>query len=369
MRILQVGKFYAPSRGGIETLVLNLSEGLAAAGDSVTVLCSADSNRGTVEDRGDVRVVRAATWAKVFSQPLSPALPAHVMREARRADLVHVHTPNPLVEVTVLGLPRTMPLVVSWHSDIVSQPGLARVYEPLARAFLRRVNAVVVATPHHIRYSPLLGDFSAKCHVIPYGIAHPPALAPDVDPHGTQGRYGSDYLLYVGRLVPYKGVDVLLRAVEQTPRATLVVAGDGPMRGELERQAAGAGMAHRVHFVGSVSDQALAELYRGCSALVLPSVTRAEAFGLVLAEAMSYGKPVISTRLDSGVTLVNLHDVTGLVVPPADPGALSQAISSLLEAPERRARLGEQAQQRFREHYSRDALVTRMRALYARLVA
>jgi rhamnosyl/mannosyltransferase len=162
---------------------------------------------------------------------------------------------------------------------------------------------------------------------------------------------------------------VLLRALCSLPNATLVVAGDGPLRGELMEQAEREGVARRTHFVGSVGEAELAQLYRGCGLFVLPSVTRAEAFGLVLAEAMSYGKPAVSTRLDSGVTLVNLDGVTGRVVRPNDAQELAQALGALLLAPDERARLGAQALRRYEEHYSRAALVTRMRELYAKLVS
>jgi glycosyltransferase involved in cell wall biosynthesis len=367
MRVLQVGKYYPPARGGIETLVRNLSEGLRSAGESVTVVCSDTSRRGGDEWHDGVRVVRTATLATIFSQPLSPALPSRILSRSRDADVVHVHCPNPLAEVTALALPRRLPLVASWHSDIVSQRGLRRIYEPASRAFLRRVDAIVVATPHHVRYSSLLPEYSAKCAVIPYGIAPPPP-APQADLREVHARYGPEYLLFVGRLVRYKGVHVLLSALRNLPNATLVVAGDGPLRGELVEQANREGVGGRTHFLGAVGEQRLAELYRGCAVFVLPSVTRAEAFGLVLAEAMSYGKPAVSTRLDSGVTLVNLDGVTGRVVEPNDVNDLARALASLLAAPEERARLGAQAQLRFQEHFSRDALVTRMRELYAELV-
>ena len=91
MHVLQVGKFYPPARGGIETLVQNLSEGLTGVGDAVTVVCSDTTRSGADGWLGGVRVVRTATWATLFSQPLSPALPPRVMLESRTADVVHVH--------------------------------------------------------------------------------------------------------------------------------------------------------------------------------------------------------------------------------------------------------------------------------------
>lgn len=368
MRILQVGKFYHPSHGGIETLLRNLAEGLCAAGDEVTVVCSSDSPRPAHEWRAGVRVERAATFGKVLSQPLSPSLTARILWHARNADVVHVHTPNPLAELSTLLMPAHVPLVASWHSDVVRQSALMKVYGSATRAFLRRVSSVVVATPHHIRYSDFLPEFAEKCRVIPFGLELPGPRAGSV-PRALSERFGEDYVLFVGRLVGYKGVPVLLRAFRELREATLVIVGDGPLRPSLEAQARAEGSADRVHFLGSLDDAALSELYENCGLLVLPSVTRAEAFGLVLLEAMARGRPVISTRLDSGVTLVNEDGVTGLVVAPNDPQALARAIASLLGAPDERRRMGERARARFVEHFSRDALVRDMRALYAEVLA
>lgn len=368
MKILQVGKFYHPSRGGIETLLRNLAEGLCRAGDEVTVVCSSDSPRPAHDWHGGVRVVRAGTLGTLLSQPLSPALTARILRYARDADVVHVHTPNPLAEVSTLLVPAHVPIVASWHSDIVRQSALMKVYGSLSRAFLRRVSSVVVATPHHIRYSDLLPEFAQKCRVIPYGLELPGPRA-GIAPRTRSERFGEDYILFVGRLVGYKGVSVLVRALRELPHATVVIVGDGPLRQVLQTQAQTDGVADRVHFLGSVDDATLSELYENCGLLVLPSVSRAEAFGLVLLEAMARGRPVVSTRLDSGVTLVNEDGVTGRVVTPNDPHALAQAIASLLGAPDDRKRMGERARARFVERFSRDALVRDMRALYAEVLA
>ena len=144
----------------------------------------------------------------------------------------------------------------------------------------------------------------------------------------VRSRWNGPIALFVGRLVPYKGADVLLRALARVDVAAVVI-GDGPMRGELERLSRDLKLESRIFFLGPLEDDAVAAWYAACDLFVLPSVTRAEAFGLVQLEAMARAKPVISTRLATGVPWVNVDGVTGIVVPPGDSEALAAALQTL----------------------------------------
>ena len=235
MRILQIGKYYHPERGGMETVLQNLSEGLTEAGDQVTVLCSASGTKGEKARINGVEVRRVPQFGLLFSQPVDPTLPFEIARLAARADIVHVHTPNPLAEISSLILARKKPVVVSYHSDIVRQRSLARVYSPLLKAFLKRANRIVVATSNHIDTSPVLPDFRQKCMVIPFGLD--PVLfttSPDIELKSARFRreLGS-FILFVGRLVGYKGTEHLIRAAAAAG-SRLVIIGEGPLRASLE---------------------------------------------------------------------------------------------------------------------------------------
>lgn len=370
MKILQVGKFYYPNRGGIETFLKTLTEGLTQAGDQVTVLCSSDktSFKATDEEINGVRVIRVPFLGSAFSQPVSPTLPGWLLRLAREHDVVHVHTPNPLAELASLALPSgksgPLPLVVSYHSDVIRQKLLMPAYAPVLRSFLARANRIAVATPSHVQHSEPLSRpaIAAKCQVIPYGLdpsrfTRTPELATRAA--DLRERFGR-YILFVGRLVGYKGVEFLIEA-SRAFEATVVIAGDGPLRAELERRASGL----EVQFLGTVDDETLAACFLGSDLLVLPSVTRAEAFGLAQLEAMAWGIPTVSTRLDSGASTVSVHDVTGLQVPPGDSDALGAAINSLLGNDDRRARMGRAAKERFLLEFTRDKMIRSYRALYA----
>jgi glycosyltransferase involved in cell wall biosynthesis len=170
-------------------------------------------------------------------------------------------------------------------------------------------------------------------------------------------------VLFTGRMVPYKGVDVLLRSL-QGVEAVAVLAGDGPRRGDWMALAAQLGLRGRAKFPGEVSQDELLALYHACDVFVLPSITRAEAFGFVQVEAMVCGKPVVSTRVPSGVPWVNRHEETGLTVPPGDVAALRQALQRLLLDAPLRERLGAAARRRVLETFTVEVMGARAVEVY-----
>ncbi|MCM2322543.1 MAG: glycosyltransferase [Oligoflexia bacterium] len=370
MKILMIGKYYHPSHGGIETALRNLALGLRDAGEEVTVLCSSERPVRSDERIEGIRVIRSASYGKLFSQPLNFGLPAELRRLVREHDILHLHSPNPLAETATLAFAGDKPLVLSYHSDIVRQRLLVPFYAPLFRAFLDRTSRVGVATASHIRHSPFLRGLAHKCDIIPYGI-DPALYEADAGVLESAAKLRQElgrFVLFVGRLVGYKGVPVLLEAMRDI-EARLVVLGTGPLRSELEARARELGLEQRVRFTGFLEEKAALAYYHAAELLVLPSISKAEAFGLVQVEAMACRKPVISTRLDSGVTEVNDDGVTGLLVPPGDPAALAGALRELLTNEERRVAMGQAARRRFEAHFTRERMVSSYRDLYRRVIS
>lgn len=371
MKILHVGKYYFPYHGGIETVVRSLAEGFVDRGDEVTVLCSHPGTGGPIDEWiHGVRVVRTPTLGTLASQPVSPLLPVSIERLARSHDVVHVHSPNPLAEACVLPLRKKIPVVVSYHSDVVRQRRFVPIYRPILRRFLARAGRIAVPTRHHVDSSEFLPEFSPKCRVIPFGI-DPRELEPRRGEIATvaalRQRYG-DYALFVGRLVEYKGLPVLLRAAKSLDQSVVIV-GEGPALDDLRSLAGELGISERVHFAGRVGDRAtLGAYYRASRCVVLPSISRAEAFGMTLLEAMACGRPLVSSRLDTGVSEVNEDGVTGLQVAPSDPEALATALRRILSDEALASRFGEAGLARFRERYSRAAMISSYRALYAETI-
>jgi glycosyltransferase involved in cell wall biosynthesis len=369
LRVLHVGKYYPPVPGGMERVLQLLCEHERQSVDSRVLVASTDRTT-TREVRNGVPVTRAASLAMVGSVGLSPALPVELRRTP--ADVTVLHEPNPMALLADFVTRRQGPLVVYFHSEVVRAEWKYRlVYRPLLRRVLDRASRIIVASPAMATSATQLADHREKCVVIPYGIdisrfALTPAVATRVTE--LRGDARVPFFLFVGRLVPYKGVDVLVRALAGVPAARLVIAGDGPLAGDLQQLARAVGVADRVQFAGTVPDEDLVALYHACDAFVLPSVTRAEAFGMVQIEAMACGKPVVSTNLPSGVPWVNQHDQSGLVVPPGDVPGLAAALTALALDPALRRRLGDGATRRVEREFSAGRMAERTVALYGQVV-
>jgi len=363
MRVLQVNKHYAPVVGGIERAVQTTAEGLAADHD-VRVLASRRRGWGSREIRGGVRVRKTPSVGVLLSVPLAPTFPAELRAAARPVDLVHHHLPNPLGSVSQLVAGPDTPIVATYHSDIVRQARALSAYEPVLDRFLAACDRILVTSPPLLENSPHLAPHGDRCTVVPLSVDVEAVTEPAPAPFETEGAV----VLTVGRLNYYKGAEHLVAAMPGVD-ATLVVVGDGPRRGELERQAATLGVADRVHFPGKVSDSELRGAYQAADVFVLPSVARSEAFGLVQLEAMANGVPVVNTDLPTGVPWVSRDGETGLTVPPGSPDALAEAITTLLADPERRRRYGRNARARVEAEFDRATMLARVESVYESVVA
>jgi glycosyltransferase involved in cell wall biosynthesis len=364
--VLQIGKFYPPHMGGIELHLEALSRALAECVDMRVLV--ANHCAGTRREFIDgVPVIRARVIFNLAGAPICPEM----IREIRSsgADLVHIHVPNPAAVLAYLASNHRGLLVVTWHADTVRQKMLEWCFGPFRRIFVKRASALVATSPNYIESSPVLSANRARCHVIPYGIPverfsrpRPAAIA------AIRSEHGPRIVLAVGRLVYYKGFEYLVSAMARINGRCLIL-GDGPLRSTLEARARALGVSDRVRFLGEIHNEELAPFYHACDVLVLPSIVRAEAFGIVQLEAMACGKPVVNTHLASGVPFASLDGETGFTVKPADVEGLAAAVNRLLDDPDLRYRLGQAALRRVREHFTVEIMAARTLALYRKLVA
>ena len=366
MRILHLGKFYPPHRGGIETHLQTLCRELSKSA-AIEVIVANDRQGDETELLEGVKVRRLRPLLNVAAAPICQRMIQEI--RATPADLVHLHVPNPYAGLAFLMSGHPAPLVISWHSDIVRQRFLARVLGPVERAVVRRATALMASSPNYIESSPILARNRDKCRVIPYGIDSDEFRPRD---HAAvaeiRRRYGSRLVLTVGRLVYYKGFEYLIRTMANV-RGHLLIVGDGPLRAQLQAEATRSGVARHVTFLGNLPRAELLNHYHAADVFALPSVARSEAFGIVQLEAMASGKPVVNTRLASGVPFVSLDGETGITVEPAAPAAFGAAINQLLDQPLLRARYGVAAMRRVREYFSLAAMISRTLALYEEILA
>ncbi len=361
LKVLHIGKFYPPHKGGIETHLQALCGELTKSLD-LRVLVSSDDHRSKEELVDDVAVSRVSTRLTVASAPICPGMISKIRRSG--ADLVHLHWPNPTAVLAYLASGHRGRLIVTYHSDTVRQAFLSALFQPYLHSALRRSSAIIITSPDYARTSAILSRYHDRCHLIPLGIELKDFDQVDtVRVSAIRRHYGNPLILSVGRLVYYKGFEYLIRAMSQVSGKLLII-GDGPLRGPLQQLITELGLTEKVFLAGEIPGK-LAPYYQAADVFALPSVARSEAFGIVQLEAMAAGIPVVNTRIDSGVPFVSLHDQTGLTVPPSDADALAAALNRLLSDPQLRRRLGDAARLRAQTEFSLETMANRTIALYS----
>lgn len=370
MHVLHAYKVHALEQaGGIpNTVSLLASKGWADATVSIVTARKRGGSRSLVVEGVPLR--QAASSGNLCSMPMSPTYPFILAREARQAELVVHHAPFPLNDLALaFGLPKRVALVVHWHADIVGRPMLARLLAPLVRRSLRRADRIIVADPRMIMHSPMLRPHADKCVVVPYGtnvdywqdVGSVKALVEHL-----RARHPR-MILAVGRLVPYKGFDVLVEALQQLD-ASLVIIGEGPARRHLQRLAERLGLADRLHMTGHCTGAQLKAHLHAARVFAFPSVTAAESFGIAQLEAMAVGLPIVNTQLETSVPYVARHGREALTVRPGDAAALADALRRLLDDPALSSRLGDAASERVRTAYSNAGFLRQTAAVYAAAV-
>lgn len=358
-RVVQIGKFYPPHHGGIESHLELICRHLRRTYD-VRVLVSSDGRTGSEEVRDGIPVRRLPTPFSITSAPVNPGLAAAI--RAAQADLVHLHVPHPGAVLSLLQSGYKGPLVVTYHSDVVRQRLMSAVFQPFLDACLSRATAILVTSSQYMETSTALRRHRHRCRVVPLGIPVDAALPRD-DPRvqALRATFGDRIVLAAGRFVYYKGFDVLLEAMRSVEGRLLLV-GDGPERPALEDLARRMDVQGKVSFMGTVDD--LAPFFSAADVFAFPSTTRAEAFGIVQLEAMAAGTPVVNTNLPSGVPWVCPHDVSGLTVQPNNATELARAIGRLLDDGSLRSRLGAAGRQRARDEFSDAKMLERIGLVY-----
>lgn len=380
MRILHLGKYLPPHPGGIERFLAELMPAQRRLGLQPAALVHAEPGARPPWLRRQAAAVtlRAPVLGRLAFTPLSPSWPCRMHRLIRRwcPDILHLHLPNPSA-FAALTLPaaRRLPWVVHWHADVPADALdwrlrlLYRVYRPLESAVLRRAAAILATSQAYAASSAPLQRWQDKLSVVPLGIADHVGAKPQAQLWPTAGVDDDLRVLFVGRFSYYKGLPHLLDAVAATPGIRLLLIGEGDQEPALHRQAARLGLEHRIRFAGAVDDEILAGAYAGADLLVLPSIERSEAFGMVLLEAMRAGCPCLATRVPgSGMREVLADGAAGALVDPGDSAGLTAALAQLRDDKSLRTRLGAAGRQRFQSHYRIDQVAMAMQGVYAKVL-
>ena len=376
MKIVHTNKAYAPLIGGIETTLTILAEGLSkieGIENEVLVCNNMRSFRSVRRTINGVAVTYVPSWGSIASLPISPSYPLSLA--AMKGDILHIHEPFPLADLAILSFPGILKnfshVLISWYGEIVRQRWALPLYGPMIHKVLRKVEKILVSAPGLIDVSDYLPPYRDRCEVIPLGLnlEWTESAGTRVERVSQIRREcGTPLILFVGRLVYYKGLSYLVEAMSMVRDATLVIIGSGPLRGRLLADIARFGLEERIKVFPHVPEDELHAFYEACDMLVLPSTERSESFGLVQVEAMACGKPAVSTRIGTGVPFVNLDGVTGLTVPPRDSMALAAALEKLVADPALRVSYGKNAKERAFREFSARQMIDRTKNVYERLM-
>jgi rhamnosyl/mannosyltransferase len=367
MRVLQVYRtFFPETQGGLQEAVRQIAVGTREAGVQARVFTLAHDPEPAEVRVDGIEVQRARCLFEVASCDFAgPGGVRRFRQLAADSDLLHFHYPWPFGDLLYLAGARGKPAIVTYHSDVVRQQVLMRAYRPLMARFFDAVDAIVATSPQYVATSEVLSRYAGKVEVIPLGL-DPASVA--VDPgrvDAWRARLGEGFFMFVGVLRYYKGLTFLVEAARLTG-LPVVIAGAGPEEAALRAQAAG--LPH-VHFPGRIDDADKFALLALSAAVVFPSHLRSEAFGVTLLEGELLGKPLITAEIGTGTSYVNAAGETGLVVPPADAGALAEAMRRLAGDAELRARMGAAGRERFHRLFTTARMGRAYADLYARVLA
>ena len=362
MKVLQLGKFY-PIFGGVEKVMYDLTLGLGC-----DMLCaSADKRRefNTISLDGGGCLFVAPTLFKASGTMIAPKMVSWLKKHAREYDLIDIHHPDPMAGLALRLSRFKGKVILHWHSDIIGKGVFRFLYKPIQNWLVRRADKIVGTTPVYISESPDLKDVQEKTTFVPIGIE---TLRPEMESLAKirQEFEGKKLVFSLGRLIPYKGYEHLVRAASYLPdNYKVVIGGSGPLRDSLQEEIDNLGLSRKVTLVGYMEDNDPPAWFAAADVFVLPSVTKNEAFGIVQIESMSVGTPVVSTKIPgSGVSWVNADGVSGLNVEAGNPKAIADAVIAVTKDDMSQKAFGEGARQRFECLFRKELMIDKITELY-----
>ena len=365
--ILHVSKYYFPELGGIETVAMYLAEGLTEYRN--IVVCFSNDKEYHEDDIRGVKVYRMPVNFSFMSQDVSFRYYSILKRLIvdYKPEFVHLHCPNPFVyPLVVRAINNETKLILHWHSDILSKGIMYTMIKPFEDMALKRANIIISTSPQYIPSSKPLAKYIEKVRVAQNGLIEENLKKRDSDISRIERikkKYGHKKIVFfVGRHIPYKGIDILIKADKYIKNdCVILIGGKGPLDDYLKSIPC----SDRVKFLGRLSDDDMRCHYHAADVFAFPSNTKAEAFGIALAEAMYCEcAPVSCTIEGSGVNWVSIKNKTGIEVPINDEKAFAEAIDTLLSDDALRLKYTKEAKQRILNNFTTEKAVAVMANIY-----
>lgn len=357
MKILQINKYYQPDIGGVETVVKQYAENLGEGFD-VTVLCIKKrfSFKTEQEEVNGVKIIRCSSLGSFWSMPVSFSFFWVFLRYYKSYDILHFHEPFPLASMLSFIISKKNKIVITWHSDIIKQKAIKRIVEIFQRKLCEKATLIFTTSPNLLEFSSILKEFRDKVYILPLSIPSNKSIS----------KQDNDYILYLGRLAYYKGINVLLEAYEiANTNLELFIVGSGEKDITEDILEHCAKTSKKIRFINKfVTEEEKDEFFKRCSFFVLPSIAASEAFAIIQLEAMIHGKAVINTDLPTGVPFVSLDGRTGITVASNNQHELANALDKLTENVDLRQALGSNGHKRVIEEFSDDVIIEKLRKKY-----
>lgn len=359
MKVLHIFRTYFPeTTGGIEEVIKNIVFS-TKSDELISDILTVHSKSNTTKRSINSSIYYTKRNFTVSHVDFSISCLQKFLKINKSYDILHLHFPWPFADLLSFLSSGKTKILLSYHCDILRNPFLYFFYRPFLYQFLKKVDHICVSSKPLYNNSKVISNFKNKCSVVPFAL---PAKA-EYEYKPIKGKYW----VFVGMLRKYKGLDILVKAMQET-KEKLIIVGDGPEKNRIINLVKELGLNERIYLTGRVSDSKKFELLSKSKGFILPSITNAEAFGMSILEALRYEKPVISTEVGTGTSWVNLNNVTGFVVPPCDPLELANAINKISDSSKLWYEFSKNAGKRFNDLFVNEKMGLQYRKIYDKLI-
>jgi len=374
MKILQLGKAFPPVKaiGGVEKVIELFYYGLNRIDINCDVLGVNDNYQFVIDNYCKNGIIyREKLLKRAMSTFLSVHLITRLLKIAHHYDIIHVHHPDPMSFLALFFVRPKAKLVIHWHSDIINQKYIYFFFTVLEKWVLRRADLILCTSPKYYKDNDILRPYLDKVDYLAIGLKlEKMDINMDLANSIEIKKHDQKQILFIGRLVYYKGVEYLIRSMSLIKSSSyLCIIGDGRNIDNLKQLTKKLDIEHKVFFLGNLNDADKMAYLKTSDLFVLPSIFRTEAYGIVQVEAMAQGLPVVSTVIEgSGVDWVNQDGITGITVPICDEKSLAVAIDQLCLDSILRLKLSNGALNRYQNEFTEEIMIKNLVNYYKKVL-
>ena len=369
-RILHIYKTFKNSNaGGVERVINNICSHTENITQSTILVCNENSSlTDKINISNEISIIKSQSFGNLFSMPLSLTFLLNIHKEIRKNySIILCHYPMPLTDIMISLFYNkkkntNQKLFYWWHSDIINQKFLKYIFYPFIFLSLKKIDKIIVSNVAIVKYSPILKYFENKIEVIPFYIEKFPFNNNEDDykiEQNINSQFGN-FILSVGRLVSYKGFNILIQSYHKifndnltNPKIPkLIIIGNGKCNKQLNLLIKKLKLENNIFILNNISDNEIKYFFKLCEFYVLSSISSAETFAISQVEAMQFGKAIINTNLKSGVPYVAVNNIEAVTVEPNNINALANAITKLIFNTELRNKLGKNAKIKFDKEFN-----------------